>query len=58
MNENVLVNEKYRLVRDRCSNYNESCLEWAMYGGCDTEPEKMNKKCGPICQNCDYYMSH
>jgi ShK domain-like len=53
MNEIVRVEDSYELVRDRCYNMNESCIEWAIDGWCDQDPHYMSRECGPVCRNCD-----
>jgi ShK domain-like len=53
LHDEVMVDEKYKLVRDKCRNYNESCAEWAIDRWCERDPTYMAKDCGPTCQACE-----
>lgn len=53
VNNNILVDKKYDIVREKCRNYNESCVEWAFDGWCEDDPTYMSKDCGPTCRSCD-----
>lgn len=51
--DEVNTEERYRMVRSKCRNYNESCAELAYNGECENDAEFMSQYCGPMCQSCD-----
>jgi prolyl 4-hydroxylase len=53
MTETVMVDEKYRNVKDTCKNQHERCAYWAMLGECNKNPAYMSVNCAPVCQTCE-----
>jgi prolyl 4-hydroxylase len=49
----IMVDEKYRVVRDECYNDDEYCAYWAAEKGmCETHAEFMHFYCAPVCFSC------
>jgi hypothetical protein len=49
----VMVEEKYKPVRDLCKNSHESCTFWSLIGECEENPGYMKVNCGPACFSCE-----
>jgi hypothetical protein len=49
------VDNRYRMVRDKCRNKHANCAAWAVMGYCkDTEYEDyMIENCSPVCETCE-----
>eukprot|EP00978_Attheya_sp_CCMP212_P033366 scaffold134338_cov46-Attheya_sp.AAC.2 len=59
LREEVLVDDGYAHVMDRCINQNASCVEWASSSSssadeCRTNHEYMTDHCRLACQRCHY----
>mmetsp|Transcript_32264 Transcript_32264/g.96757 ORF Transcript_32264/g.96757 Transcript_32264/m.96757 type:complete len:490 (-) Transcript_32264:717-2186(-) len=53
MVDEVMVNEKFLVVRRDCFNHDAKCSYWAAQGDCDgSDEEWMAKHCSPACQSC------
>jgi prolyl 4-hydroxylase len=49
----ILVDEKYKNVRDTCKNKHEMCTYWSLLGECDKNEAYMKVNCGPACHSCE-----
>jgi len=53
--ENVVMEQdRYELVRDDCRNYEPLCAWWAVSGECEKNEDFMNENCAPVCFTCEY----
>jgi hypothetical protein len=53
MTEQVMVDETFASVRDKCKLRNELCSFWAAIGECEANKGFMLLSCAPACQSCD-----
>jgi hypothetical protein len=50
----IVVDTRYRMVREKCRHANPYCAAWAALGHCDSDDycEYMTAHCGPVCETC------
>lgn len=53
LHDEVLVDPKYRDVRDFCRNKHADCAFWSVIGECEKNPAYMKINCAPVCKSCD-----
>lgn len=49
----VMVDEKYKKIRSICKNKHESCTFWSILGECEKNPGYMTVNCAPSCGSCE-----
>ena len=49
----VMVDDRYKMVRDLCRNYDESCTQLAIQGHCEKSKGFMHNECAPVCFTCE-----
>jgi hypothetical protein len=54
LREEVLMDDGYAHVMDRCINQNASCVEWATQDECRINHDYMTAHCRLACQRCHY----
>ena len=53
MQEEVMKEPRYEMVRDMCENKHELCTFWAVLGECENNPGFMQVNCAPVCRSCE-----
>ena len=49
----VMVDDKYKKIRSICKNKHESCTFWSILGECEKNPGYMTVNCAPACRSCE-----
>jgi hypothetical protein len=53
MQNEVMVNSTYEIVRPMCKNKHQSCAFWSVLGECENNPGYMLVNCAPVCSSCE-----
>jgi hypothetical protein len=53
LEEVVMVEDRFRSVRDICQNLQTDCVYWATIGECDNNYDYMIEQCAPVCFECE-----
>ncbi|GKY90263.1 hypothetical protein MPSEU_000000500 [Mayamaea pseudoterrestris] len=50
----IMIDNRYRVVREKCRNLNPYCAAWAVVGHCDSDDyyNFMSVQCAPFCETC------
>jgi prolyl 4-hydroxylase len=49
----VMVEEKYKNIREDCKLRSENCAFWAATGQCEETRDYMITQCAPVCKTCE-----
>jgi hypothetical protein len=53
MQNEVMVNSTYEVVRPMCKNKHQNCAFWSVIGECENNPGYMLVNCAPVCSSCE-----